>query len=75
MKEPKIIKNFKDQVISLFESEEEFNKFLYTPDHIWSSTGDDKTPYYWLVKGRRPDRLEYAVRTVKELKSTVIITD
>lgn len=67
-----ILIDFKNAVGHLFESDEEYNLFLNTPEHWFSSSNLDQTPKEWLLYSRRKDRLDYAIRTVIELKSTVI---
>lgn len=73
-KEPKIIIEFTKLARPLFESDKEWENFLYTPDHFWSagSHTTDLSPYQFLVKSRRVDKLEYAVNFIKQMKETII---
>lgn len=69
---PQIIKDFKDKVFHYFKSETKWQDFLHTPDHFWSA-GDhtkDLSPFEFLTKSRRTDKLEYAVNFVKEMNET-----
>lgn len=73
-KEPKIIEEFRNSVIMHFESPEEFEKFLHTKEHFWS-VGDhteDLSPYEFLTKSRRSDKLNFMIKTVIELKCTIL---
>lgn len=74
-----VLQKFHDTVIHLFADEAEFLKFLDTPEHWWGSP--DKLPHQcrtcrqWLMRSRRTDRLDYAIRLVQELKTTVAVID
>ena len=74
-KESKVIKEFIEKARPYFDSDKEFEDFLYTPEHFWSS-GDhlkDLSPYKFLTRSRRADKLDYALNLVKELKTTIIM--
>jgi hypothetical protein len=78
-KNQKILEEFKNSVIQYFDSEAEFEIFLNTPEHFWGSPAKIPEQFYspkeWLLKSRRPDRLNYAIRTVIELKTSVMTLD
>lgn len=73
--EPEIIKKFKAAVINNFNNEAEFNNFLHTPEHWWGSPdknpGQSRTCYQYLCNSRNKDRLDYAIKTVISLKTTI----
>ena len=73
-KEPKIIIEFTKLARPLFNSDKEWEDFLYTPEHFWSagSHTTDLSPYQFLVKSRRTDKLDYAVKFIKDMKESLI---
>lgn len=77
--EPKIIRDFKEATLQYFDSPEEQELFLDTPEHWWGSFNKapniNKTCYQYLCTSRQKDRLDYAIRTVVQLKSYIGVID
>jgi hypothetical protein len=62
-----IILEFKEAVIRYFKDEEDFCLFLKEP----TTAFDGKSPEDWLLHSRRSDRLDFAIDTVRQMKTLV----
>lgn len=73
--EPKIIADFKEATKQYFDSAEEQDLFINTPEHWWGSPNKNphiyRTCYQYLSKSRDKTRLDYAIKTVVQLKSYI----
>ena len=62
----------------LKDLEKEFIDFLDKPNGVcWGSPNklphQERTCRQWLLKSRRKDRLDYAIRVVQELKTSIVV--
>ena len=75
--EPKIITDFKEATKQYFASPEEQDQFINTPEHWWGAPNKAphiaRTCYQYLTKSRNKTRLEYAINTTIQLKTSIIV--